>query len=360
MSRNSILIVDDEEINRQILCESFKNTYDILEAENGKKAIELMMTNKNISAALLDINMPDINGLQVLEWMNKFSYIDRIPVFIITAEDDLSVIQKAYNLGAVDVISKPLYIIDFIRCRIGNVIELYDHRNNLENIVDEQVKKINSINQSLIETLASLIEFRNCESGEHVRRISSITRIIMTKASEVYPEYYMPKEKIEKIVAASILHDVGKISIPDTILNKPGKFTPEEFEIMKTHTTKGCAILTKMLNFLDKDTYKYSMDICRQHHERWDGKGYPEHLAGDDISIWAQIVSIADVYDALTNKRCYKEAFSHEKSIKMIYHGFCGTFNPKLLDVLEMVIDEIKIQDDFQKARNRRSDYFSI
>jgi putative two-component system response regulator len=196
----------------------------------------------------------------------------------------------------------------------------------------------------MVETLATLIEFRDCESGEHVRRICGLTEILMTAVSEMYPEYALPKSEIDKIVTASVLHDVGKISIPDSILNKPGRLTAEEFEIMKLHTVKGCEILQKIPNIMDAEVYKYSYDICRHHHERWDGKGYPDKLAGDDISIWAQVVSIADVYDALTSERVYKSAYDHDTSVKMILSGECGLFNPKVLEAFKKSMDKIKTQ----------------
>lgn len=208
--------------------------------------------------------------------------------------------------------------------------------------MEEQVKRLNQVNQSMVETLATLIEFRDCESGEHVKRICGLTKILMSKVSDMYSEYYLPKQEIDDVVQASILHDVGKISIPDHILNKPARLTPEEFEIMKQHTTKGCEILQRIPDIMGKGIYNYSYSICRSHHERWDGKGYPDGLKGDEIPIWAQVVSVADVYDALTAERVYKNAFSHEKAVEMIFDGECGVFNPKVLKAFEESLDEIK------------------
>ena len=340
--RNTILIVDDMEINRAILAEGFKDEYHILEAENGQEAIDILNVNEDIAAVLLDIMMPVMDGLDVLREMNSNGIIFRIPVFIITASDSEKTLMDAYNLGAVDIISKP-FMMNFLKCRIGSVIELYRHRNELEEIIDEQVKTLNSINHSMIETLASVIEFRDCESGEHVKRISGITEVLMTAVSEMFPEYYTTRVEIEKITMASILHDVGKIAIPDGILNKPGRLTNEEFEIMKQHTTKGCEILASMPSgILDKEVYNYSYDICRHHHERYDGRGYPDGLKGDDISICAQVVAIADVYDALTSPRVYKAAFEHEKAVDMIFNGECGIFNPKVLEAFKSSMDKIK------------------
>ncbi|MCM1299253.1 MAG: response regulator [[Eubacterium] siraeum] len=335
--KSAILIVDDREENRLILAEAFKDNYDILEAENGKEAIEILDKTENIAALLLDLLMPVMDGLDVLREMNKTGKIDHIPVFIITASDSESLLMDAYNLGAIDVVSKP-FMMTFLKCRIGNVIELYRHRTDLESVLEEKITKLNIINSSMIEALANIIEFRDGESGEHVKRISGITRKILTVLSKMYPEYYLSNEEIEKIAAASVLHDVGKIAIPDSILNKPGKLTQEEFEIMKTHTTKGCEVLSNIPNLIEEDIYNYSYDIARHHHERWDGRGYPDKLSGDEISIWAQAVSVADVYDALISPRCYKAPFTHDVAVKMIYNGECGTFNPKMLEAFNEAI----------------------
>lgn len=343
-SRATILIVDDVEINRTILAEIFKDDYNILEADNGLQAIEMINGSFGISAVLLDLIMPGINGLEVLKEMNKSGKTDSIPVFLITAAESQKALMDGYQLGAVDVIMKP-FMPNFIKCRINNVIELYAHRNKLEHIVAKQVERLNSLNQSMVETLATVIEFRDCESGEHVKRIGRLTKILMTQVSEMYPEHHLPETEIDKIVTSSILHDVGKISIPDRILNKPGRLTEEEFEIMKQHTVKGCEILQNIPDIIDEGVYKYSYDICRHHHERWDGRGYPDGLSGDDISIWAQVVSVADVYDALTAERVYKKAFSHEKAVQMIHDGECGTFSPKLLKAFDEVLDDIVVKE---------------
>lgn len=336
-NRKAILIVDDQESNRVILAEGFKDNYEILEAENGKEAIDIISSKDNIAAVLLDLLMPVMNGLDVLREMNRTGKIGSIPVFIITASDSESLLMDAYNLGAIDVVTKP-FMMTFLKCRVGNVIELYRHRTDLESMLDEKVAKLDLINSSMIEALANIIEFRDGESGEHVKRISGITKKILTVLSKMYPEYYLPKQEIEKIAAASVLHDVGKIAISDSILNKPGRLTPEEFEIMKTHTTKGCDVLMNIPNLIEESIFNYSYDIARHHHERWDGRGYPDKLVGDEITIWSQVVSIADVYDALISPRCYKAPFTHDVAVKMIYNGECGAFNPKVLEAFNEAI----------------------
>lgn len=335
----TILIVDDVEINRAILAEIFKNDYTIMEAETGAEAIQVMNSGSAIAAVLLDLLMPGIDGLGVLREMNRNGKIKNIPVFLITAADSEEMLLEGYNLGAIDVIRKP-FMTHFLKCRIDNVVELYSHRNELADIVEKQVEKLNSINQSMVETLATVIEFRDCESGEHVKRIGKLTRELMQEVSDTYAQYHLPKKEIDKIVSSSVLHDVGKISIPDSILNKPGRLTNEEFEIMKQHTVKGCEILRNIPNLMDEGVYNYSYDICRHHHERWDGRGYPDGLCGDDISIWAQVVSVADVYDALTSDRVYKKAYSHDTAVKMIFNNECGVFNPKVLNAFKSVMDK--------------------
>lgn len=335
-----ILIVDDIKINRAVLNEIFKEDYTIVEACDGAQAIEIINSGEDISAVLLDLIMPRVNGLGVLEDMNRSGKIKSIPVFLITAISSKDMLMDAYRLGAIDVITKP-FMAHFLTCRVNNIVELYEHRNELQKTVSEQVERLNHLNQSLVETLATVIEFRDGESGEHVKRICGLTRILMEEVSRRFPEYYLPEEEIEKIVMASVLHDVGKISIPDRILNKPGRLTKEEFEIMKQHTVKGCEILQKMPNMMDEGIYNYSYDICRHHHERWDGGGYPDGLKGDDIKIWAQVVSVADVYDALTSERIYKKAFSHDTAVEMIKNGECGAFNPKVLTAFEGILDKI-------------------
>lgn len=343
-----ILIVDDMELNRAILGEAFRQDFEILEAENGREALELLRDNKEeIVAVLLDLIMPVLDGYGVMEKMVKKHLMEKIPVFLITAEESEEMLMRGYELGAVDVISKP-FNVAFLRRRIGNVIELYRHRLRLESIVELQVQelkekteKLLKFNTSMIDTLSTVIEFRDCESGEHVQRIRKITDILLNYLSDFHPEYKIEKDQIPLISDAAAMHDIGKIAIPDAILNKPGRLTDEEFEVMKEHTVKGCEILDSIDSIQNSDLYKYCYEICRYHHERWDGRGYPDRLAGEEIPIWAQIVSLADVYDALVSERVYKPAYSHEKAVSMILNGECGTFNPSLIESFRKVVEEI-------------------
>lgn len=344
----SILVVDDNEINRAVLFETFKNDYNVLEAQNGEQALEILLKKHNkISAILLDIVMPVMDGFAFLDELKKKSLFSDIPVFLITADTSEESMHRGYNYGVMDIIEKPI-VPYFVKRRVNSVVELFRARKKLSNIVitqqDQILKKeeeINQLNYALIETLAAAIEFRSGESGDHVRRISNLTRYLLKFLKEKHSnEYDLSDEEIEKIATASVLHDVGKIAISDAILNKPGRLDKEEFEIMKTHTIKGCEILELIPKYKNNDLYIYAYDICRHHHERWDGSGYPDKLKGNEISIWAQVVSIADVFDALTTKRVYKDAYSVDKAIDMIMNGECGQFNPTLLEVFKEVLEK--------------------
>ncbi len=331
----TLLIVDDNEINRAVLESIFSGEYLIEEAENGKEAVDkLTLMGDNICAILLDVIMPVMDGMEVLEELNKMGTTGHTPVFLITAETADSTLKRAYSLGVMDVITKPVvpYI---VKRRINSVIELFRARKQLSQKVEEQhskildqAERIIQLNMGMIESLSTAIEFRSGESGGHVRRIHDITKYMLE-----YTEFGngLDNETISHIALAAIMHDVGKIAVPDAILNKQGKLTAEEFEIMKTHTVQGAHLLEKIPQMRNHAAFKYAYDIARHHHERWDGRGYPDGLKGDEISIWAQIVSIADVYDALISKRVYKDAFPVEKALKMIAEGQCGVFNPKLL-----------------------------
>ena len=343
MEKNSILIVDDAAINREILADCFEEKYNTLQAENGKQALEIL-EKTDVSAILLDLMMPVMGGIEVLKELNKSGLIKRVPVLVITtatAADSEELLLEAYRLGAVDIIPKP-FIANFLICRVENMIELFKHRRELEDMVAEQVKKLSAMHISMVQALAELIEFRDCESGEHVKRICGITNVLLQNVAELYPEYELHSGEIRKMVISAMLHDIGKISVPDCILGKPGRLTEAEFEVMKRHTVSGWEILEKVSDIIDEDIYDYCRDICRHHHERWDGRGYPDGLAGDEITIWSQVVSIADVYDALTSRRVYKSAFSHEKAVQMIKGGECGCFNPKILAAFEHSISEIR------------------
>ncbi len=352
LKKNIILVVDDVEINRAVLCAQFEGQYEIAEADNGVDALEYIHAHSDkLAAILLDVVMPVMNGFEVLEALHKQGLTERIPVFLITAYDSAKSMETGYELGAMDIIIKPITP-HFVQKRVNSIIELFRTREKLldkviaqEKTLKEQSQEIQELNYSIIETLSTAIEFRDCESGEHVQSIRSITHKMMLALRTFYPEEYMfSDEQIEHVSVASVMHDVGKIAIPDSILNKPGRLTDEEFAIMKTHTIKGCELLDKIPKSSKNPIYDFAYDICRHHHERWDGHGYPDGLRGDEISIYAQIVSLADVYDALTSERVYKPAYSHEQAVKMILNGECGAFNPVLLDCFEKINRLLKKQ----------------
>lgn len=365
-----LLIVDDMELNRAILGEVFHDEYEILEAENGKIALELLDKHRDtIGAMLLDIVMPVMDGLTVLKHMKEQKTIEQVPVILITAENDEATLLHGYDSGVSDIINKPFSPAIVLR-RVKNVVELHEHKQHLEELVtqqterleqqseklrqankllEHQAKKLKENSNFIIDALSTIVEFRDGESGSHIRRMRSITGVLMRTLSERFPEYRMPAEQIEMISSAAAMHDIGKIAIPDAVLLKPGRLTPEEFEIMKTHTTRGCELL-QSLNYDQHDEYYgYCYEICRHHHERWDGSGYPDRLSGNEIPIWAQVVSIADVYEALISKRVYKEAYTHEQAVRMIVNGECGQFNPALmqcfLEVAGVLKEELSEED---------------
>ena len=342
MEKQTILIVDDEEINRAVLSITFGDDFQILEAADGREALACIDAHPGeIVAVLLDVVMPVMDGFEVLRILGERKMLEQLPVFLITAENSEERLRLGYDLGAVDIIEKPI-VPYFIRRRIGNVIQLNNLVRTQDQMLAAQAKEILDLNSSILETLATAIEFRDQESGEHVRRIRQLTLLLLEVLMERYPEKYcFDEEELRLIADAAVMHDLGKIAIPDSILNKPGRLTPEEFEIMKTHTTQGCVLLDNVPRLRENPVYAYAYDICRHHHERWDGRGYPDHLKAGEITIWAQVVALADVYDALVGERVYKKAFSHEKAVSMILNGECGMFNPELMDCLTFAQDRI-------------------
>lgn len=347
--RNILLIVDDAETNRVILGEMFREQFEIAEAENGNEAIQFLKEkNRDIIAVLLDVIMPEVDGFGVLEFMKSQDLLDVIPVILITSDTTKESQVKGYDYGAFDIIQKP-FVPNIVMHRLKNAVTLYRHQDILEERLKEQALKIEEqskilkeSNEAMIDALSAVVEFRNLESGEHIKRIKYFTWLLLNHVDEKYPEYNLDEEKKQSIVKASSMHDIGKIGISDAILLKPGKLTKEEFTVMKQHTTIGCDILKQFAYIQDKEFYQYCYDICRSHHERWDGRGYPDGLLEDEIPISAQVVSIADVYDALVSKRVYKSAFAHEEAVEMILEGQCGIFSPKLLECFKESEGEFK------------------
>jgi response regulator RpfG family c-di-GMP phosphodiesterase len=341
--RQKILIVDDSEMNRDILSEMLGSEYDIVEAEDGAQAVAFLNKHSvEISLVLLDIVMPVIDGYEVLAIMNNRGWMEDIPVIMISAENSPAHISRAYELGVTDFICRP-FDASVVRRRVDNTILLYAKQKKLIEMVSDQIYEKEKHNNLMVAILSHIVEFRNGESGLHIFHVQTFTEILLRHLVQITDKYDLSTADITLISTAAALHDIGKISIPDEILNKPGRLTDEEFEIMKTHSAVGADMLSNLPFYQNEPLIKVAYDICRHHHERYDGKGYPDGLKGDDIPISAQIVSIADVYDALTSDRVYKKAFSHEKAMDMILNGECGTFNPILIECLKDCADSIKV-----------------
>lgn len=340
--KQQILIVDDSEINREILKEILKEDYRILEAANGEECLEqLERYGTGISLVLLDIVMPEMDGFEVLAAMNQNHWIEDIPVIMISSEDSDSYIRRAYEMGVSDYISCP-FDAKIVYQRVLNMIKLYAKQRRLIRLVTRQIYEKERNNRMLIGILSQIVEFRNGESGLHVIHINLITQLLLEQLVKKTGKYQLSWEDRLLIATASALHDIGKIGIDEKILNKPGKLTKEEFEIMKTHTLIGVQMLDNLDMYRNEKLLKLAYEICHWHHERYDGKGYPDGLVGEEIPISAQVVSLADVYDALVSERVYKKAFSHEKALEMIQNGECGTFNPLLLQCMTEAQDKLK------------------
>ena len=333
-AKQKILVVDDSEMNRAMLKEILGEGYEYLDAENGMKAVEILRSRTDIALVLLDLMMPEMDGFDVLRVMRCYSWLEEIPVIVISAAEDTENIERAYDLGVADYIRRPFERVMVMR-RVQNVLMLYAKQKRLTRLVTDQVyeKEHNSV--LMISILSHLVEFRNSESGQHVLHIRTLTDLLLHQLVQKTDRYQLDESDISLISTASALHDIGKIMVPDEILNKPGHLTEKEYAIMKTHTTEGARILEELYSGQDEPLLKVAHAICLWHHERWDGGGYPDKLKGDAIPIAAQVVALADVYDALTSERCYKPAYDHEKAIHMILHGECGAFNPLLLECLE-------------------------
>ena len=341
-SKQKILIADDSEMNRSILTDMLGEEFDIIEAADGLEAIEqIEKYDDKISLVLLDIVMPNLDGFGVLAKMNEKNWIQDIPVIIISSENASSFVERGYELGATDYIQRPFDTL-VVRRRSLNTIMLYGKQKALKGLVEEQIYKREKEQSLMIDILSHAVEFRNGESGKHVVNIRTITDIMLNTLAGMTDQYYLSPSEIDVKTLASSLHDIGKIAIDEKILNKPGRFTDEEFAIMKKHSAFGADMLAQLPNVKTEPLVQKAYEIARWHHERWDGRGYPDGLKGDEIPISAQIVALADVYDALTSERCYKKAFSHEQAVSMIINGECGAFNPLLLEVLNKVADTLK------------------
>lgn len=343
MGKQTILIVDDSEMNRDLLIDILEDQYDLIEAENGVKAIEILAEQREaISLVLLDIMMPEMDGFGVLGHICQNHWNESFAVIMISADDSPVNIKRAYDLGAFDYISRP-FDAAIVQRRISNTMCLYVRQKHLEQLVIEQFYENENNNKLMIAILSHIVEFRNGESGAHVLHVNQITELLLKRLILHTDQYPLSQSDITLISMASSLHDIGKIAISEEILNKPGRLTDAEFEIIKTHTAIGADMLLSLpADQQSVPLVRMAFEICRWHHERYDGKGYPDGLKGDDIPIAAQTVALADVYDALTSERCYKKAYSHEDALNMILDGQCGSFNPILLQCLQEITTVLK------------------
>lgn len=343
MGKQTILIVDDSEMNRALLVDILEDQYDLIEAENGVKAIEILAEQREaISLVLLDIMMPETDGFGVLSHIYQNHWNESFAVIMISADDSPGNIKRAYDLGAFDYISRP-FDAAIVQRRISNTMCLYVRQKHLEQMVIEQFYENENNNKLMIAILSHIVEFRNGESGAHVLHVNQITELLLKQLILHTDQYPLSQSDITLISMASSLHDIGKIAISEEVLNKPGRLTDEEFEIIKTHAAIGADILLSLpADQQSVPLVRMAFEICRWHHERYDGKGYPDGLKGDDIPIAAQVVALADVYDALTSERCYKKAYSHEDALNMILDGQCGSFNPLLLQCLQEITTVLK------------------
>lgn len=346
MKKDIIMIIDDDEISRNMLTELLKNEYRILAASNGKEGLELFVKNYNsIAVVLLDLQMPVMGGLQVLELLSKRKLLSKVPVILVTSEESAEIEKKGYEYGAVEYVRKPFYP-DVVKQMIKNIIELFDYKTKLElmvkkqteklkqqnELLEEKEKKLSKMNETMINTLSNVVEFRNMESENHIKRIREYTKSLGKTVMKLYPEYSLTPDKLEKISCASVLHDIGKIVLPESVILKPDKLNSDELEIMKSHTTKGAEIVVERINFEDREFCDYCYDIARHHHERYDGTGYPDGLKEEELSISVQIVSLADTFDDLISKHIYKAEYGIDKAFQMITDGEAGVFSPKLLE----------------------------
>lgn len=344
--KRTALIVDDSNMNREILMDMLRDDYEVMEASNGEEALQAIDDLKGkLTVMLLDLVMPKLDGIAVLTTLCARGIADRLPILIITSEEGEEIERSCLALGATDFVRKP-FNTGLVRQRVKNSVALFEYKNALEDRVQEQIKtlreqadelerknrRLKKRNDEAMELLSSIVEARSMESGQHVKRVKTYTEILARQIMISCPEYELTEYTVKQMASASVMHDVGKISVPDALLNKPDKLSTDEFDEMKRHTVYGAKILDETQRMWDKTNYSLCRDICMYHHERWDGKGYPEGLSGDMIPIAAQIVAFADCYDALTTDRVYRKAFSTDVAFQMIIHGECGQYNPKLME----------------------------
>lgn len=358
VKKHKILVVDDSEMNRALLSEMLSDDFEIIEACDGVEALKILRESlAELSVVLLDIVMPRADGFEVLVAMNKYRWLETLPVIMISAETGSTSVRKAYELGVVDFIPRPFDTV-VVRHRVSNTIALFDRQKRLAALAADQIYERAKSNRLMVNILSHVVERRNGESGLHVLNIGLMTELLAESLVSKTDKYPMSHEDIVTLCSAAAIHDIGKIGIPEQILNKSGRLTPEEYDVMKTHSMIGAEMIAEVPVYQDEPLVKMSYEVCRWHHERWDGTGYPDGLVGDAIPITAQIVSLADVYDALTSERVYKKAFSHEEAIRMIVDGECGRFNPLLLECL--LSEQDKLREKLQQGALEQQEAYDL
>lgn len=344
VGRKAVLVVDDSYLNREILKDILSPDYAILEAEDGVEAVSTLESlSAELSLVILDIHMPRLDGFGVLLEMNRRGWIERVPVITISSEDSPTFIERAYSLGVTDFIGRPFQE-GVVRHRVRNTIRLYQKQHELLSLVTSQMVERERQNNLMVSILAHIVEFHNGESGMHVEHIATIVNVLLSQLRIYDPSLALDRADVACITMASALHDIGKIAVPSKIINKPGRLTDEEFAVMRTHSARGAEMLESLPLSQQEPLVRCARDICRWHHERWDGRGYPDGLSGDEIPLSAQVVALADVYDALTSERVYKPAYDHDKAVAMILGGECGAFSPALLACFEEAAEKIRCE----------------
>lgn len=340
VKQDSILIVDDNATLRALLKNMFKNEYRVLETVNGREALEILTKEyQSIAIILLDVLMPVMDGMSTLKILKEKNVLNRIPVVLLTAEESTELEKEGYALGAVDLVRKPFNNYIVVQ-RVKNLIELYVYKNQLEAMVRQQTKELIRMNDRVVEVMCGVVESKEEESPEHIENVKKYTKLLAEKLNEKYPEYKLDERTIGLITKGSVLHDIGKLAIDDQVLKKTTILTKDELEVLYSHTTKGSEMVRTMADIQDEEYFKVCHDICRYHHERYDGKGYPDGLKGEDIPLSAQIVGLADSYDKLTSDNIRRRAYGNREAMQMIMDGECGEFSPKLLECMVDLQDE--------------------
>lgn len=357
MKGQVIIIIDEIGDNYNHLYKVLQKNYTVKRACDFEEFFsEFKRSKEDTVLIIINLDLLNTSEAEDLKTLKSTGALGKLSIVTINENSSNESEKLAYALGASDTIKKPFNIDYIIMKKINILVDMFNYQSDLQKILKIQAKKIyqqasklieqnnmlNKINTNLMESISSVVEWRDWETGKHVKRIRCFTNSLLNNVSRTLPKYTMSPQDIEIISMASTTHDLGKIAIPDSILLKPGKLTKDEFEVMKTHTTKGFEMIGSF-NDIDVNNYLlYCKDICLYHHEKYDGKGYPNGLCGEEIPIWAQVVSVADCYDALVSNRPYKRPFTTKEAAKMIFDGECGAFSQEVLECFRNTLPEFE------------------